>query len=60
MAADLEPCSIIDVAGDGNCFYRAVAVAMGHQEATYGDIKKIVSDFTIPHRNVLGNVANIE
>jgi hypothetical protein len=36
--------------GDDNCFYRAVVVAMGLEEATYGDIKKLVHDFIIANK----------
>jgi hypothetical protein len=59
-AVDSEPCSVIDVEGDGNCFYRAVAVAMGLGEAAYRHIKKLVHDFTIANRDVLENVGDIE
>ena len=48
-AVDTEPCSVVDVEGDGNCFYRAVAVAMGLEEAAYRDIKNLVHDFTLTH-----------
>ncbi len=47
---DYEPCSFIDVEGDGNCFYRAVAVAIELGEAAYPEIKKLVHDFTIANR----------
>jgi len=59
-AVDSEPCSVVDVEGDGNCFYRGVAVAMGLGEAAYRDIKKLVHDFTIANREVLENVGDIE
>ena len=56
---DTEPCSVVDVEGDGNCFYRAVAVAMGLEEAAYRDIKNLVHDFTLANMEVLENVADI-
>ena len=56
---DTEPCSVVDVEGDGNCFYRAVAVAMGLEEAAYRDIKNLAHDFTLANMEVLENVADI-
>jgi hypothetical protein len=47
---DCKPCSVVDVEGDGNYFYRAVAVAMRLEEAAYRDIKKLVNDFTITNK----------
>ncbi len=49
-AVDSEPCSAVNVEGDDNCFYWAVAVAMGLGEAAYRDIKKLVHYFTIASR----------
>ena len=56
---DSEPCSVVDMEGDGNCFYRGVAVAMGIEEAAYRNINKLVHDFAITNILVVQNIANL-
>jgi hypothetical protein len=45
--SDEEQYRMVDVEGDGNCFYRAVQIALGYQEGNYMLLKDLVHDFAI-------------
>jgi hypothetical protein len=45
--SDEEQCQVVDVEGDGNCFYRTVHFALGYQEGNYMLLKDLVHDFAI-------------
>jgi hypothetical protein len=40
-----EQCHIINVAGDGNCFYRAIQILLGNDEEYYMSLKQSIHDF---------------
>ncbi len=40
-----EQCHIINVAGDGNCFYRAIQILLGNDEEYYRSLKQSIHDF---------------
>ncbi len=42
--------TIINVKGDGNCFYRALSVCLGYDESQYMTIKEILSDFLLENK----------
>jgi hypothetical protein len=42
-----SPGQLINVEGDGSCFYRAVQIALGYQEGNYMLLKDLVHDFAI-------------
>jgi hypothetical protein len=37
-----------DVANDGNCFYRALAVVMTDTQDTYLSIRQLIADYSFP------------
>ncbi len=43
--SDEEQCQVVDVEGDGNCFYRAIQIALGYKEGNYMLLKDLVHDF---------------
>jgi hypothetical protein len=40
-----EQCHIINVAGDGNCFYRAIQILLGNDEEYYMSLKQSIYNF---------------
>ncbi len=40
-----EQCHIINVAGDGNCFYRAIQILLGNDEEHYMSLKHSIYEF---------------
>ncbi len=45
-----EKCHVVNVVGDGNCFYRAVQVLLGFDEDDYMPLKEMVYEFA--HENI--------
>ena len=40
-----EQCDMINVAGDGNCFYRTIQILLGNDEKHYMSLKQSIYDF---------------
>jgi hypothetical protein len=40
-----EQCHVINVAGDGNCLYRAIQILLGNDEENYMSLKQSIHDF---------------
>ena len=51
---------IVNVMGDGNCFYRALAVAMGMTEDSYAEIKILLHDFLEENRVIFDYLGDID
>jgi hypothetical protein len=45
-----EHYNIINVAGDGNCLYRAIQIPFGNDEKNYMPLKQMVHDFVKENR----------
>lgn len=42
---------IVNVKGDGNCFYRALALTLGYCEDSYETIKILLHDYILSNQN---------
>ncbi len=51
---------IVNVKGDGNCFFRAIAVSLGYNESQYMTIKEILSDFVLENSDLFSYLPNIQ
>ena len=59
MQDQLPPDTVIkNVKSDGNCFYRAVQVFMGHGELTYLVLKALVYEFACHERELTEQLGN--
>ena len=51
--------SIIDVMGDGNCFYRAVSVSVHDDQSRCGNLRKALADYVVKQQEFI-SLAEIE
>ena len=51
---------IINATGDGNCFYRALAVCLGYEEFAHFEIRTLIADFLSQNRNLFDNLSDID
>ena len=51
---------VVDVAGDGNCFYRAVLVTLGYSEERYATLKQLLNEYLLSNRQVFNYLPNLE
>ena len=45
---------------DGNCFCRALGVALGHGKESYHEIKKLLRDYLLSNRKVFSYLGKLE
>ena len=48
------------IKGDGNCFYRCIALATTGDENNFGSIKMLLADYLYENQNIFNDVADLE